>query len=258
MTQLRVTLLLLLTVSAGPAAAQTQEAIRYTLRFPAPQTNYVEVEAVVPTDGRPVVDVMMAVWTPGSYLVREYERHVEAIKAAASGRGLAVEKTLKNRWRIPTGGAREVTLSYRVYSHEMTVRNNWIDADFAMLNGAPTFITLVETGARPHEVRLELPAAWKTSVTGMADAPGGAPHHYRAADYDTLVDSPIVAGNPEIHRFSVDGKPHLLVDVGEGGVFDGARAARDLERIVQVNRRFWGSLPYDKYVFFNLLVNASG
>jgi predicted metalloprotease with PDZ domain len=56
----------------------------------------------------------------------------------------------------------------------------------------------------------------------------------------------------------VDGKPHLLVDVGEGGVFDGARAARDLERIVQADKQLWGSLPYDKYVFFNLLVSASG
>ena len=259
MTQVRggfakLLVLIVTIVAASPAAAQTREAIRYTLRFPAPETNYVEVEAAVPTDGRAVIDLMMAVWTPGSYLVREYERNVEAVKA----RGLTVEKTLKNRWRIQTGGAREVMLSYRVYSHEMTVRNNWVDAEFAMLNGAPTFITLVESGARPHEVRLELPAAWKTSVTGMPDAPGGAPHHYRAPDYDTLVDSPIVAGNPEIHRFSVDGKPHLLVDVGEGGVFDGARAARDLERVVQADRRFWGSLPYDKYVFINLLVNASG
>ena len=243
---------------AAPAAAQTREAIRYTLRFPAPQTNYVEVEAIVPTDGRPGIEMMMAVWTPGSYLVREYERNLEAVQAKAGARVLPIEKTLKNRWRITTGGAREVTVSYRVYSHEMTVRSNWVEADFAMLNGAPTYLTLVESGARPHEVRLELPAAWKTSVTGMPDAPDGAAHHYRAPDYDTLVDCPIVAGNPAIHRFTVDGKPHLLVDVGEGGVFDGERAARDLERVVQADTKLWGGLPYDKYVFFNILVSASG
>ena len=243
---------------AAPAGAQTREAIRYTLRFPAPQTNYVEVEAVVPTEGRPAIDLMMAVWTPGSYLIREYERNVEAVQAAVGARVLPIEKTVKNRWRITTGGAREVTVRYRVYSHEMTVRNNWVEADFALLNGAPTYLTLVESGARPHDVRLELPAAWKTSVTGMPDAPGGAPHHYRAPDYDTLVDSPIVAGNPAIHRFSVDGKPHLLVDIGEGGVFDGERAARDLERIVQTDKQLWGALPYDNYVLFNLLVSASG
>jgi predicted metalloprotease with PDZ domain len=252
-------LLFLLAVSfAAPARAQTREAIRYTLRFPAPQTNYVEVEALVPTDGRASIDMMMAVWTPGSYLIREYERNLDAVQATVGTRILPIEKTVKNRWRITTGGARTVTLTYRVYAHEMSVRTNWVDADFAMLNGAPTYLTLVESGPRPHDVGLELPAAWKTSVTGMPDAPGGAPNHYRAPDYDTLVDCPIVAGNPAIHTFTVDGKPHLLVDVGEGGVFDGERAAHDLERIVQVDRTFWGSLPYDKYVFFNLLVSASG
>jgi predicted metalloprotease with PDZ domain len=145
------------------------------------------------------------------------------------------------------------------------VRTNWVDADFALINGAPTFMTIADAAGsrdpaynRPHDVTIELPAAWKTSVTGMPDAPDGAPNHYRAPDYDTLVDSPIVAGNPATHRFTVDGKPHHLVDVGEGGVFDGARAARDLERLVQVDKQFWGSLPYDKYVFVNLLVSASG
>jgi predicted metalloprotease with PDZ domain len=247
-----------LLAGSATAAAQAREAIRYTLRFPAPQTNYVEVEALVPTDGRPSIEMMMAVWTPGSYLVREYARNLEAVAAASGNRAIAIEKTTKNRWRIATGGAREVTLTYRVYSHEMTVRNNWVDADFAMLNGAPTYLTLVESGVRPHDVTLELPAGWKTSVTGMPDAPGGSPHHYRAPDYDTLVDSPIVAGNPVIHRFAVDGKPHLLVDIGEGGVFDGERAARDLERIVQTDKRLWGPLPYEKYVFFNLLVSTGG
>jgi len=258
-------------------AAPSREAIRYTLRFPAPQTNYLEVEAIVPTDGRASIEMFMAVWTPGSYLIREYERNVEGVAATAGGTAMAVEKTVKNRWRIATGGAREVTLTYRVFSHEMTVRSNWVEADFAMINGAPTFMTLApdlaasdgrsrDTTAtsgspiynRPHDVRLELPAAWKTSITGMPDAPDGAPNHYRAPDFDTLVDSPIVAGNPTIHRFVVSAKPHFLVDVGEGGVFDGVRAARDLERMVQTDEKLWGSLPYDKYVFFNLLTESGG
>src|SRR5258706_8881608 len=125
--------LVLFWAAAVPAGAQTREAIRYTLRFPAPETNYVEVEAIVPTDGRASIEMMMAVWTPGSYLIREYERNVEAVQARAGTRALPIEKAVKNRWRIAAGGAREVTLTYRVYSHEMTVRSNWVDIDFAML-----------------------------------------------------------------------------------------------------------------------------
>ncbi len=150
----------------------------------------------------------MAVWTPGSYLVREYERNVEGVTATADGRSLAVEKSRKNRWKVTTGGATSVTVRYRVYSREMTVRNNWVESGFAMLNGAPTFLTLVDRTPRPHEVRVELPAAWKSVATALLPI-GGTPNAYRAEDFDTLVDSPIIAGNPVTREFTVAGKKHV-------------------------------------------------
>ena len=140
----------------------------------------------------------MTVWTPGSYLVREYERNVENLAARGpNGQALAFEKTRKNHWRVATAGAPQVVVTYRVYSREMSVRNNWVDEKFALMNGAQTFITLLEPRAtRPHDVQIVLPAEWKISITGLPSAPDAAPHHYLAPDYDTLVDSPIVAGNP--------------------------------------------------------------
>lgn len=69
------------------AVAQTVEPIRYTLSFPAPQTHYVEVTASVPTGRRPDVELMMPVWTPGSYLVREYARNVEGVTARGGSLG---------------------------------------------------------------------------------------------------------------------------------------------------------------------------
>ena len=145
---------LFLMMHAAAASAQSApEPIRYTLSFPAPQTHYVEVTATVPTGRRADVDLMMAVWTPGSYLVREYARNVEAVTASGpDGRPLNVDKSKKNHWRIATGGAPTITLKYRVYSREMSVRTNWVETDFALLNGAPTFITLADLSPRPHEV----------------------------------------------------------------------------------------------------------
>jgi predicted metalloprotease with PDZ domain len=216
----------------------------------------VEVEARVPTAGQPRVELTMAVWTP--YVIREYAKNLEDVAArTADGRPLAIEKSRKNRWVVETGGADPVIVSYRVYCHVMGVQDNWVDDEFALLNGAPTFLTLSDKAARPHDVQLVLPPAWKTTATGMPPAPGGQ-HHYRAPDYETLVDSPIVAGNPEVHEFTVERKPHYLVDVGEDGVFDGGRAAGDLARIVGEDARLWGGLPYDKYLFLNMLTGGGG
>ena len=249
----------LLLAGPGMPAAQSLDPISYTVRFPAPATHYAEVEAVVPVDGRTAVELMMAAWTPGSYLIREYARHVEAVGAATpGGEALAVTKSSKNRWRVDTAGADRIVVTYRVYCREMSVRTNWVEADFAMLNGAPTFLTLAETAARPHDVRIEPAAGWSESVTALPPAPGGGPHSYRAADFDTLVDSPIIAGNPATYGFAVEGTPHALVNVGEGVVWDGPASAADVERITREQHRIWGFFPYERYFFLNMLVEAGG
>ena len=246
-------MLLALLLWASPAFAQVLEPIRYTLSFPAPHTHYVEVEASYPTDGRAQIDLMMAVWTPGSYLVREYERHVEALTAASETRApLSVEKTRKNRWRIATGGSRTVWVRYRVYSHEMSVRTNWVDDEMAVINGAPTFITLVESPSRRvHEVRMVLPRSWNGSYSGLV--PSTAANTYVAADFDTLVDSPIVAGSPSVYEFSVQGRPHYLVNFRERAIWNGPEAARDLAATASAIAAFWGELPFDRFYFFNII-----
>jgi hypothetical protein len=150
----------------GAAAQRGAPAITYTLSFPAPHTHYVEVAAAVPTGNRPEVELMMPVWTPGSYLIREFSRNVENVTAAApDGRALKVDKSDKNRWRIATGGAPTVTVAYRVYAHEMSVRTNWVEAGFALINAAPTFMTLADLTPRPHEVIINLPSAWRRSMS---------------------------------------------------------------------------------------------
>jgi predicted metalloprotease with PDZ domain len=242
----------------GPTSAQELGPVRYVLRIPAPATHYIEVQATYPTSRQAAaVELMMPVWTPGSYLVREFARHVERVQARdPSGRFLQVEKSRKNRWRVQTGGAPTVVLTYRVYAHEQQARTNWVEESFALINGASTYITLVEKASRPHEVTLELPKAWARSLTALPPAPDGRPHHYRAPDFDTLVDSPILAGNPAVYEFTVDGVRHALVNVGEAGVWEGAHSVRDVERIVRAARELWGSLPYQRYLFFNVLTDT--
>ena len=233
------------------------DPIRYTVSFPAPHTHYAHVRAEVPTSGRDTVDLSMAVWTPGSYLVREYSRHVEGVAVESpDGSRLLVEKTGKNRWRIATGGSPVVIVTYSVYGREMSVRTNWIESGFAFLNGAPTFLTLAGDSSRPHEVTIVPAPGWPRSVTSV-DA-GPRDHVYCASDYDTLVDSPILVGNPAVHEFTVDGTPHLLVNEGDTAFFDADRAVKDLEAIVRAHKQFWGALPYERYVFINLITEAGG
>jgi predicted metalloprotease with PDZ domain len=138
----------------------------------------------------------------------------------------------------------------------MSVRTNWVDDEFAMINGAPTFITLLESPSlRTHEVSLVLPPTWAKSFSGMT--PGLRENTYLAPDYDTLVDSPIVAGSPSVYEFSVRGKPHYLVNFRERGVWNGPQAASDLAKVAETIVRFWGDVPFDRFYFFNVIGSAA-
>ena len=213
----------------------------------------------VPSKGRPRIELMMAVWTPGSYLLREYARHIEDLQASgANGQRLEFGKKNKNRWLVETDGSDKVRVNYRLYCREMSVRTNWVDRDFAILNGAPTFLTPVGETERPRRVFVKLPPQWKRSITALKPLRDQGPHVYEARDFDHLVDSPILAGNPAVYEFELGGRKHILANQGEGGIWDGPRSAKDVAKIVQEHQRLWGSVPYDRYIFFNLITESGG
>jgi len=242
---------------AGPAAAAARPIV-YTVRVPAPETHVAEIEALVPVEGRQPIELMMATWTPGFYKVEDYAGRITELNARTrEGAPVAVEKARPNRWRLSAGRARSVTVTYRLACEQRSVTTNWISPELAVLNGAATFLTLADGKPRPHEVRLVLPAAWKGVATALRRA-GAEPHHYRALDFDSLVDSPIVAGELDVHGWSVGSSRHELVDVGERTAWDGPRAARDLERMTGAAKRLWGSLPFERYVFLNVFRQGGG
>src|SRR5205823_3410146 len=110
--------------------------VAYTLKVSQPEARRAEVSLECDTRGEPSVDLRLPVWTPGSYLIREHQRHVDGLSACDdSGRELPVEKVDKQTWRIRTDGVRRVRVSYRLGCFELTVRTNYdelADSPFEM------------------------------------------------------------------------------------------------------------------------------
>ncbi|MDE3216056.1 MAG: hypothetical protein KGO03_06640, partial [Gemmatimonadota bacterium] len=238
--------------SAVAARAQAPAPIRYAVSFPDPAAHAAWVRAEFRTGGKPTLELMMAIWSPGYYKVENYARNVDSVSATGPGGvALAVRQTRGNRWTVEAGGAPTVTVRYRVKADRKFVTADWVGDSLIVLCGAPTFMTPVAGQSVPAEVDYAFPAGW-TSATSLDSAADRAPNHYRAENYDDLVDSPVIAGHLQSFPFVVDGKTHLLVDAGEVDGFDGARAAAALDRVVQESDRFWGALPYPRYVFLNV------
>lgn len=225
-------------------------SITYRLSIPAPATHMVDVEMQVSApEGLPAgLVARMPVWTPGSYLVREYARHVEHLTVDTPA---LVRKIRKNAWQIETGGAAQVVVRYRVYGSELTVRTNHVDEDHASLVGAALFLGVDGCEDSALAVEVAVPKGWEIVTplmeTGEHDS---RVRRFRAPDFDTLVDSPIEIGNHREERFDVEGHPHRYA-ICPGFALSPADVKRlvdDTKAIVQTEARlFGGALPYDAY-----------
>jgi predicted metalloprotease with PDZ domain len=219
---------------------------RYQLSFPSLHAHLVDVVAHFPAGGR----IRMAAWTPGSYLVREYARHVQDLVADGE---TPVRKVAKDTWQVDAAGP--VTLRYRVYGWDLSVRTNHIDATHAFLNGAPTFLYREGSEGDAISLSIEAPAGWHVVTPLARDEAGG----FRARNLDELIDSPLHLGPAEPLRFEAGGKPHELAVWGrpDAGVATLADLVADTQKIVAEHDRLFGGLPYERYAMQLMLASGA-
>lgn len=230
--------------------------LHYRVAMPQPESHLFEITLDVRGWEAATLPLHFPVWTPGSYLVREYAKQVQDFSARdAAGNALSWRKTAKNHWQVDTDATDTVSISYRLFANELTVRTNHLDGTHGYFNGAATFFYVPGLEAEPLEVTIALPRDdWQiaTSLPAVRDRA----QTFRAADFDTLVDSPFEVGVQQRYSFDVLGKSHDLVVWGRGNL-DGDRAIADIDRIVRVEAELFGGLPYDRYLFL-LHLSASG
>lgn len=239
----------------------------YQVSFAEAEHHVVDVQLWVPVQGASALEIVFPVWTPGSYMVREYARNVEQLSASAhddlgsqDGRPAALEHLDKHRWLISSPACEWVCVRYRLYAREMSVRTNWVERDFAFLTGAAAFPFVRGRQEQPIRVQLELPQQWSNVATSLTRKSGPTPQAVElwAENYNDLVDSPIVCGMLDVTPFEVGGKEHHLVNCGGDDLWDSLRAVADVERIVAEHQQFWGVVPYDRYYFLNLITESGG
>ncbi len=238
--------------------SQTVPTISYRVAMSQPASHLFEVTLQVKDWHSPSLDLKMPVWTPGSYLVREYAKQVQDFwaKDSSSGSTLHNYKVAKNYWRINTNSSTEVTINYRVFANELSVRTNHLDDSHGYFNGAALFYYIPNLQKQPVLIKI-VPhhPDWKISTTLPLVV--GEINTFLAKDFDTLVDSPVEIGTQKIYNFTVLGKSHQLVIWGEGNI-NPEKVIADTEKIIEVEAELFGGLPYDRYLFLLHLANGYG
>ncbi len=230
-------------------------SIHYQVALPNPSSHLFEVTLELLNQTSAILDLKLPVWTPGSYLVREYSKQLQMFRAEeAQGQSLPWCKVSKNHWQIDSGEVTQFKVCYQVFAHELTVRTNHLDSTHGFFN--PGAVLMYIPGFEEIETTLTVapPDGW--AVTTALPPVEGQSNTFRADTFDTLVDSPVEIGTHSLYDFDVLGKPHQWVIWGKGN-FEIERIIADTQKIVEVEAKIFGGLPYEHY-FFLLHLSAGG
>ncbi|MES2088948.1 MAG: peptidase M61 [Pseudomonadota bacterium] len=193
-------------------------------------------------------------WIPGSYLVREFARHLSPISAQQGARSLPVQQLDKATWLIEATGKGDLVIRYEVYAFDTSVRAAYLDSRRGFFNGTSVFLCAQGFEDQPHAVKITgLPKGWsvasslaaiKVNAQGIGD--------YQAPSYDELVDHPVELGTFWRGQFTAKGVAHELVVSGASADFDGQRLLDDTKRLCEAQITFWHGRrkpAFNRYVF---------
>jgi predicted metalloprotease with PDZ domain len=248
-----------------PASTATQP-LHYRVELANVQAHLFRVTLTIPRPAARQV-VALPVWIPGSYLVREFAKHLQNLSASQDKRAVAAQQLDKCSWQIACAADKPLVLSYEVYAFDNSVRTAWLDASRGFFNSTSLCLRVLGQEAHAHVLELATPAK-ASPAAGWQVATGLAPlktnkagfGSYRAAHYDELVDCPVELGSFWSGSFSACGVPHRFVVAGAPPGFDGQRLLDDTQKICEAEIRFWhgqtaGAVkltskpPYAAYLF---------
>ncbi|APS00050.1 hypothetical protein BCY86_04670 [Pajaroellobacter abortibovis] len=234
----------------------------YRVLIEAPEAHLVTVQMHLQANHTlpsPLV-LWMPVWTPGSYLIQEYARFVEGLTCKVEDASIETRKIRKNAWEVDTKGARNLLVEYRIYCHELTVRTNHVDSTHAFLNGAATFLTVMNALSVSSTVEIVAPEGWQVST--ILPFHQKQKNQFEVTNFDTLVDSPLEIGTHGEESFQILGKLHRLAiwPAEQINAVPVNQLVEDISRIVDVEASLFGNtLPYEEYLFlFHLSPQRQG
>lgn len=225
--------------------------VSYELRMPKPQNHYFEVQLNISENSDKQVEVKLPVWAPGSYLVREFSKNINLVKAfTKDGKALKVSKKSKNAWVIDTGSEKNIQVKYEVYSFEVSVRTPFLDLSHGFVSGSGIFMYVDKAKNQAGTLTVFPHESFKRISTSLpfAETDKSNGQRFLFENYDQLVDCPLEIGNQEIFEFTSAGVTHTVAMYGEAN-YDVNELKRDMAKIVEAETAVFGINPNKKYTF---------
>jgi predicted metalloprotease with PDZ domain len=229
------------------------QSISYDLRMSKPQNHYFEVEMKINNLSDKEVEVKMPVWSPGSYLVREFSKHLNLVTAFdENNQSLEVVKKSKNAWVIKNGKAKNIKIKYEVYSFELSVRTSFLDLSHGFVSGSGVFMYVEKLKEKAGKLTIFPFKDFSTVTTALPKSSeliqGDKNFAFEFNNYDQLVDCPIEIGNQVVFDFMSAGVKHNVAIYGPGN-YEIEKLKVDMAKITATATDVFKENPNKEYTF---------
>jgi predicted metalloprotease with PDZ domain len=181
----------------------------------------------------------MPAWIPGSYLIRDFSKHIESIAAFSvtdtAETELQLERIDNDTWRLPSVGADTVIeVRTTVYAFDTSVRTAYLDSERGFFNPSSLCLAVEGQTHLPTALAIAPIGTWSVQTTlsrVKTDAAGFG--FYLAPNYDALLDHPVALGHFQTIDWKSRGTAHSMVIQGCLQEVDRQRLATDLAAICE-------------------------
>lgn len=227
--------------------------LHYHVAIADQQAHLFRVQLTIPAHAGIQHQLRLPAWIPGSYMIRDFSRHLIDLQASADGQPLAIQIIDKQTWQLAPSD-QQIQVSYLVYAYDLSVRSAYLDDEFGFFNFTSLCLQVDQHAELPCEVSIDAPAHWQLA-TGLPRLHGETwrSGRFRAEHYQHLIDHPVLMGELSIATFSAGNIPHALVLAGRHYT-DLARITADLKRICDRQIALFGQAPFDRYLFLTMVV----
>lgn len=221
--------------------------LQYCLK-PSKVNGYIDVEAEFACAGKET-ELIFPAWRPGRYELGNFAKNVRNFSIESSGKLVEFTKTSKNRWLVKTAGLKSIKVSYRYFSRELNAGSTYVDSQFFYVN--PVNILIYPANSEEQPCFVNLPFFKGLTYVGSLLFESGK---LQAKSLHELFDSPFLFAKQTFSvKYSVEQTEFEVWFCGEFKV-DEKKIVTDFEKFTTVQHKLFGSFPFAKYRFINIIL----
>ena len=224
--------------------------IKFLLNLYDSKKHLVELTCSFKVSNKKKISFSLPKWSPGSYLIRDYARHIVNLEVTLNNEKVFPKQKTSNNWEIYIKSNGLINIKYLIYCFDKSVRANYLDDNRLFLNGPSTFLRVKEFSDKKHQLEIKKNVFLKNKKITSSMNFLKQKNLYQEICYQEFIDHPLEISNTKNTHFYI-AKNKFTLSFSNLNIkrVDLKKINSDTKKICNQIINFWGNNPNKEYHF---------